>query len=59
MRGLNWCIWLTVVGALAALAGLRLGIEPLGIAGAGAIATVWIGWPVLLIMGALTPDRRA
>jgi len=58
MRGLNWCIWLTAAGVLAALAGLWLDARALMAAGGGALATVWIGWPVLLIMGALTPDPR-
>lgn len=53
MRGLIWCIALVCAGLPLALLGLWLDSERLMAIGAGAIATVVMGWPVLLLMGAV------
>lgn len=61
MRGWYWCIWLMAAGVPAVLLGLALGVDFLVVAGASAIATVVVGWPVLLVLGVvdeLTPQRR-
>lgn len=60
MKGIVWCIALVCAGIPLALLGLVLNSESLMALGAGAIATVVVGWPVLLLMGALEwprPDR--
>ena len=48
MKGLVWCM---------ALLGLLVDSERLMALGGGAIATVVVGWPALLLMGALAPAR--
>lgn len=52
MRGFIWCIYLAAAGVPLALLGLWLGVDGLTLAGAGMVATVVVGWPVLLLMGA-------
>lgn len=52
MKGLVWSIWLTLGGIALAALGLWTNSEALMAAGGGAIALVWFGWPVLLLMGA-------
>ena len=51
MKGLTWCIALVCAGVPLALLGLLVDSEKLMALGAGAIATVVVGWPVLLLMG--------
>lgn len=61
MKGLWWCVWLTAIGVPLTLLGLAVDAPRLIVWGAGAIATVVVGWPVLVLMGAvdeLTPRRR-
>lgn len=58
MQGFIWCIWLVAAGVPLTLLGLALDIELLIVLGAGAVATVWVGWPVLVLMGALETGRR-
>lgn len=53
MNGLLWCVVLVCVGLPLALLGLLLDSERMMALGAGAIATVVVGWPVLLLMGAV------
>lgn len=52
MKGLVLCIWLTLGGLTLALLGLWVDSEALMAAGGGAVALVWFGWPVLLLVGA-------
>ena len=59
MNGLLWCLVLVGVGLPLALLGLVLESERMMALGAGAIATVVVGWPVLLLMGLVqTPERK-
>lgn len=51
MKGIVWCIALVCAGLPLALLGLWLDSERLMAIGAGAIATVVVGWPALLLMG--------
>ena len=53
MKGLTWCIALAGAGIGLALLGLLVDSERLMALGGGAIATVVVGWPVLLLMGAV------
>lgn len=53
MKGLTWCIALAGAGIGLALLGLLMDSERLMALGGGAIATVVVGWPVLLLMGAV------
>lgn len=52
------CIALMCIGVPLALLGLWLDSERLMALGAGAIATVVIGWPGLLLMGLLHKSER-
>lgn len=52
MRGFKVCICLIGLGVPLALLGLSWGVDRLTLAGAGMVATVVVGWPVLLLMGA-------
>ncbi|KAF1035579.1 MAG: hypothetical protein GAK34_03378 [Delftia tsuruhatensis] len=54
MRGVLWCIGFVALGLPLALAGLAAGSERLMALGAGLIAAVVVGWPVLLVMGAIS-----
>jgi len=59
MKGLVWCIALVCAGVPLALLGLLVDSERLMALGAGAVATVVVGWPLLLVMGAVqTPGQR-
>ena len=58
MKGLVWCFALVGVGIPLALLGLLLDLERLMALGGGAIATVVVGWPVLVLMGALQTSVR-
>lgn len=58
MRGLTWCIALVGAGIPLALLGLWLDSERLMALGGGAIATVVVGWPALLLMGAMQASAR-
>lgn len=59
MNGLRWCVVLVCVGFPLALLGLLLESERMMALGAGAIATVVVGWPVLVLMGLVqTPVRK-
>lgn len=58
MKGLVWCFALVGVGIPLALLGLLLDSERLMALGGGAIATVVVGWPVLLLMGAVQTSGR-
>ena len=51
MKGLVWCIALVGAGIPLALLGLLVDSERLMALGGGAIATVVVGWPVLVLMG--------
>lgn len=51
MNGLVLCGLLGVAGVLAALLGLATGAELLTAYGAGAVALLWVGWPLLLLLG--------
>ena len=51
MKGLVWCIALVGAGIPLALWGLLVDSERLMALGGGAIATVVVGWPVLVLMG--------
>ena len=57
MKGVLWCVALVGLGVPLALLGLALESERLMALGAGAVATVMVGWPVLLLMGEV-PARR-
>jgi hypothetical protein len=58
MIGFVWCIALVGAGAVLALLGLHVESERLMALGGGAIATVVVGWPVLLLMGAVQTSAR-
>lgn len=58
MKGLVWCIALVGAGIPLALLGLLVDSERLMAYGGGAIATVVVGWPVLLLMGAVQTSVR-
>ena len=59
MKGVVWCLALAGAGLVLALLGLVSESERLMALGGGAIATTVVGWPVLLLMGAVhTPGRR-
>lgn len=61
MRGAVWCIQLVAAGLPLALLGLAVGWDGLTLAGTAMVATVVVGWPVLLLMGAIDealPSRR-
>lgn len=58
MKGLIWCIALVGSGIALALLGLLMDSERLMALGGGAIATVVVGWPVLLLMGAVPTSAR-
>ena len=51
MKGLTWCIALVCAGVPLALLGLLVDSQRLLALGGGAIATVLVGWPVLVLMG--------
>ena len=53
MKGFIWCFALVGVGIPLALLGLLVGSERLMALGAGVIATVLVGWPVLVMLGGL------
>ena len=53
MKGFIWCFALVGMGIPLALLGLLVDSERLMALGAGAIATVVVGWPVLLMLGGL------
>lgn len=60
MKGWMWCIALVAAGVPLALLGLWMDSERLMAFGGGAIATVVVGWPVLLVLGAVqTSGRRS
>ncbi len=58
MKGLIWCIALVCAGVALALLGLLVDSQRLMAMGGGAIATVVVGWPVLLLMGAVQTSAR-
>lgn len=58
MKGLVWCIALVCAGIPLALWGLLVDSERLMALGGGAIATVVVGWPVLVLMGAVQTSVR-
>ena len=58
MKGLVWCFALVGVGIPLALLGLLVDSERLMALGGGAIATVVVGWPLLVLMGALQTSVR-
>ena len=58
MKGLTWCIALAGAGIGLALLGLLMDSERLMALGGGAIATVVVGWPVLVLMGAVQTSVR-
>jgi len=58
MKGFTWCIALVGAGIPLALLGLWLDSERLMALGGGAIATVVVGWPVLLLIGAMQTSAR-
>ena len=62
MKGFYWCFALVLGGIPLALLGLLVNAEWLMALGAGAIATVVVGWPVLVLLdgldGMLTQHRR-
>ena len=58
MKGFVWCIALVGVGIPLALLGLLVDSERLMALGGGAIATVVVGWPVLVLMGAVQTSVR-
>ncbi len=62
MKGFYWCLALVIGGIPLALLGLLVDAEWLMALGAGAIATVVVGWPVLVLLGGLddmlTQHRR-
>ena len=62
MKGFYWCFTLVLAGIPVALLGLLVNAEFLMALGAGAVATVVVGWPVLVLLGGLdgllTPHRR-
>lgn len=58
MNGVLWCAALAAGGFGLALVGLAADSERLMALGGGAIATVVVGWPVLLLMGAVQTSAR-
>ena len=58
MIGFVWCFALVGAGVVLALVGLHVESERLMSLGGGAIATVVVGWPVLLLMGAVQTSAR-
>jgi hypothetical protein len=58
MKGFVWCIALVGAGIGLALLGLLVDSERLMALGGGAIATVVVGWPVLVLMGAVQTSVR-
>ena len=58
MKGLVWCFALVGVGIPLALLGRLVDSERLMALGGGAIATVVVGWPVLVLMGAVQTSVR-
>lgn len=58
MKGLVWCFALVGVGIPLALLGLLVDSERLMALGGGAIATAVVGWPVLVLMGAVQTSVR-
>ena len=58
MKGLVWCFALVGVGIPLALLGLLVDSERLMALGGGAIATVVVGWPVLVLIGAVQTSVR-
>lgn len=62
MKGFYWCFALVIGGIPLALLGLLVNAEWLMALGAGAVATVVVGWPVLVLAGGLddilTSHRR-
>lgn len=58
MRGAIWCIWLVCLGLPLALLGLVTGLERVTAIGAGMVAAVVVGWPVLLLAGELHDATR-
>ncbi len=58
MKGLVWCFALVGAGIGLALLGLLVDSERLMALGGGAIATVVVGWPVLVLMGAVQTSVR-
>lgn len=58
MNGFLWCIALVCAGIPLALVGLLVDSERLMALGGGAIATVVVGWPVLLLMGTVQTSGR-
>jgi hypothetical protein len=53
MKGFIWCFALVGGGIPLTLLGLLVDSERLIALGAGAIATVVVGWPVLVMLGGL------
>ncbi len=58
MRGFVWCFALVGAGIPLALLGLLVDSQRLMALGAGAVATVVVGWPVLVLLGALHAPAR-
>lgn len=58
MRGITWCVWLVVVGLPLALLGLAADWGRVTAIGAGMVAAVIVGWPVLLLAGEVPGGRR-
>ena len=58
MKGLVWCIALVGAGLPLALLGLLVDSERLMALGGGAIATVVVGWPLLVLIGAVQTSGR-
>lgn len=58
MRGLVWCFWWAGVGLPVALFGLAMDWPRLTALGAGLVAAVVVGWPVLLLAGAVHNATR-
>lgn len=58
MIGFVWCFALVGAGVVLALLGLHMESESLMALGGGAIATVVVGWPVLLLMGSVQTSAR-
>ena len=53
MTGFYWCIALVLGGIPVALLGLLVHSDRLMALGAGAIATVVVGWPILVLVSSL------
>ena len=53
MKGFYWCIALVLGGIPVALLGLLVNSDRLMALGAGAIATVVVGWPILVLVSSL------